>query len=106
MKKFILTLGIFALTAVCANAQNKPLLSLNDMPHTAKGMRVELTKDGMMAMEARIMKNGCLVTVDNLIRLKKEDPEALAAVLAGLKVWQGQKEAGQHYQVEERGNNE
>lgn len=27
-------------------------------------------------------QNGCLVTVDNLIRLKKEDPEALAAVLA------------------------
>lgn len=61
MKKFILTLGIFALTAVCANAQNKPLLSLNDMPHTAKGMRVELTKDGMMAVEARIMKNGQLM---------------------------------------------
>lgn len=61
MKKFIFALGIFALTAVCANAQNKPLLSLNDMPHTAKGMRVELTKDGMMAVEARIMKNGQLM---------------------------------------------
>ncbi len=30
----------------------------------------------------------------------------LAAVLAGLKVWQGQREAGEHYQIEERGNNE
>ena len=27
-------------------------------------------------------QNGCLVTVDHLIRLKKEDPETLAAVLA------------------------
>ena len=61
MKKFIFTLGIFTLTAVCASAQNQPLLSLDGMPHTANGMRVELTKDGMMATEARIMKNGQLM---------------------------------------------
>lgn len=61
MKKIILSLGFIALTAVCANAQNKPLQTLADMPHTANGMRVELTKDGMMATEARIMKNGQLL---------------------------------------------